>query len=565
MTSIATVKKEVGEFLESDKPSVLCITGKWGTGKTFAWREMVKLAADEQKLGLKKYSYISLFGLTSLTELKTNIAESMQILQSEIGQSYLNTVRDESHNLFLKSVKVLKNFTSAIPYIGKALSDFQALYFPLVVNDALVCLDDLDRHSTQIRVSDILGLVTSLREDRGCKVALLLNEDGLSQEDSQTLARHFEKVIDTRLVFSPTAEEAVSIALEGEEGWASNPVKENCCKLQISNIRVIQKIMRLVKQVQPLIEHLSDDVKNQTAHTIVILAWSKFEPDTAPNLDFLSRSSFRRYMEDKDEKEMSDKEAAWVALIEDYGFEMMDDYDKALSEYVLAGIVDGDKIRFQAEAQNAEVGRQAATAAIEAGFRPYHDSFDNNVDEVAKSIKTALENNYSFVNFRTLNGAVQLLKQIGKQEDADALLQYFADHQTDGGFWDFENDAWSGPVDSDVRVVAQRNLAAKRLLLSDPIAELLDVAQSYNSEKIKLLASILTPDLIYDAIKASNGIEMRKIIRSGLDFARIGNASPEMLVIVDCTKKALAKLAQDSELNATRVSKYGIKPDESKS
>jgi len=163
MTSIVTVKKEVQQFLDSDKPGVLCITGKWGTGKTFAWREMVKVAADTQKLGLKKYSYVSLFGITSLTELRTNIAESMQILQSEIGQPYLSTVRDESYNLFLKSVKVLKNFTSAIPYIGKALSDSQALYFPLVVNDALVCLDDLDRHSAQLRVNDILGLVTSLR------------------------------------------------------------------------------------------------------------------------------------------------------------------------------------------------------------------------------------------------------------------------------------------------------------------------------------------------------------------------------------------------------------------
>jgi len=54
---------------------------------------------------------------------------------------------------------------------------------------------------------------------------------------------------------------------------------------------------------------------------------------------------------------------------------------------------------------------------------------------------------------------------------------------------------------------------------------------------------------------------MRAIIYVGLEFARIGNASEDMLKIVSATKQALGMIAQESKLNAARVKKYGINPE----
>ncbi len=74
------------------------------------------------------------------------------------------------------------------------------LLFASVVNNQIVCIDDLDRRRANIRIDDILGLVTSLRDERHCNVVLLLNEEKL--DDKDIFDCHFEKTIDSKLIFS---------------------------------------------------------------------------------------------------------------------------------------------------------------------------------------------------------------------------------------------------------------------------------------------------------------------------------------------------------------------------
>lgn len=73
------------------------------------------------------------------------------------------------------------------------------MLFASVVNNQIVCIDDLDRRRANIRIDDILGLVTSLRDERHCNVVLLLNEEKL--DDKDIFDCHFEKAIDSKLNF----------------------------------------------------------------------------------------------------------------------------------------------------------------------------------------------------------------------------------------------------------------------------------------------------------------------------------------------------------------------------
>ncbi len=41
--SIELVKAEIAKFLADADPMVLCIRGRWGVGKTYAWNEQLKL------------------------------------------------------------------------------------------------------------------------------------------------------------------------------------------------------------------------------------------------------------------------------------------------------------------------------------------------------------------------------------------------------------------------------------------------------------------------------------------------------------------------------------------
>ena len=65
------IKHRISKFLSTPDPVTICIRGVWGTGKTHAWKEWVKDTKDN--LQNERYSYVSLFGIDSLNDLKFQI------------------------------------------------------------------------------------------------------------------------------------------------------------------------------------------------------------------------------------------------------------------------------------------------------------------------------------------------------------------------------------------------------------------------------------------------------------------------------------------------------------
>ncbi len=61
--SIAVLEKQISRFLASETAEVMSIRGTWGVGKTYAWNKYLHSAKTQHKIGLKKYSYVSLFVL----------------------------------------------------------------------------------------------------------------------------------------------------------------------------------------------------------------------------------------------------------------------------------------------------------------------------------------------------------------------------------------------------------------------------------------------------------------------------------------------------------------------
>jgi hypothetical protein len=61
--STELIKDEIEKFLSTDEPGVLCIRGKWGVGKTYTWDRALEEAQFAKRIGLHRYSYVSLFGI----------------------------------------------------------------------------------------------------------------------------------------------------------------------------------------------------------------------------------------------------------------------------------------------------------------------------------------------------------------------------------------------------------------------------------------------------------------------------------------------------------------------
>ncbi|HCD5494277.1 TPA: NTPase, partial [Escherichia coli] len=90
----------------------------------------------------------------------------------------------------LKEVPVVKNFSTTL----------EAMSF-LTVSKMIVVIDDLERRGKNLDVKDVLGLVSLLKEQKDCKVVLLLNNGTASMEDYST---YKEKVIDRDITYNPT-------------------------------------------------------------------------------------------------------------------------------------------------------------------------------------------------------------------------------------------------------------------------------------------------------------------------------------------------------------------------
>lgn len=267
MTTTGIVVSEIERFLKTSDPEVLCITGKWGVGKTFTWQTIFDRLRMRKEISLHRYSYVSLFGISSLDALKASIFENMEFLSAE-GRSAIDTLKI-GVNQGLKVSKPLLDAVSLLPYIGGAISKAQPYLFGAIRNQ-IICVDDLERASG-VSVKDVFGLISFLREQRSCKVILLLNEERLDGDSGTQFSSYFEKVVDAKLVFEPTAVDAAEVAL-GKD-YLSNQIREYSVKLGIRNIRVIKKIERMISMVLPLIERFGPEMVKQTVHTLTLFGW----------------------------------------------------------------------------------------------------------------------------------------------------------------------------------------------------------------------------------------------------------------------------------------------------
>jgi hypothetical protein len=328
MTSTILVQTEIRRFLRSEDSEVLCITGKWGVGKTYTWQTELDKARAAQSVGLKRYSYVSLFGINSLEGLKLSLFENLEFLDAPPASRLQQAV--QTAKSLVPLAKTGSDLASGLPYIGGALAKVGPLYFSAVRNQ-IICIDDLERRGSGLSVKDVFGLISFLREQRGCKIVLLLNADALEGEGKAEFETYFEKVVDARLVFVPTAAEAIAIALRKDD-TTSNLLRQNCETLSISNIRVIKKIERLARQIEPLLKEFAPEITASALKSLTLFGWSKFQPDEAPSIEYYRISSLERHFTREDKKSQrphrnasgirylqSMNSLTWMILTRNYG------------------------------------------------------------------------------------------------------------------------------------------------------------------------------------------------------------------------------------------------------
>jgi hypothetical protein len=546
------------DFLSGKNGEVICIAGKWGTGKTYAWRRVLKQAAQSGHIGHKKYSYISLFGAGSLAELRTATFENA-INVSDIGDPHkVNDLGELLDRIVGSTRRNTTLITKLIPFLGLK-GDFSILASLFMnVRDYVICVDDLERRPASLPLADVLGLVSFLAQERNCKVAVLLNDGELSDSDSLTLTKFSEKVFDSVIRFSPDP----SYALEASALQPESILLLQCERLGIVNIRVLNKILKSFSQLSPIISDHSDELKKQAAQSIALLGWSVHEPELAPKLSYIlnDRVSFMFGVRDED-KEVPPEIASWNALLDKAEFSNADDFDRALAEGIQNGFFDTDKVKKYALINDRNFSKAKSQSAIQAAWNKYHSSFKNNQDEIIEILFTAYIENISQVGVMDLQSVVALFRDFGESDKATSVIKAYVEKSSlNPENFDISSYPWIEEIkDTEIKDALSAALESLQTPADVKVSMLSMFSKGggIGGKQMEVLSAAPVEDYVR-VFKESEGQDLKAAVASCLEFDRISNASPEMRTITAKAKEALKIIGSENAFNARKVKGYGV-------
>lgn len=554
--SLALIKSEIERFLAGTEPEVLCITGAWGVGKTFAWNRYLRDAQTRESIGLKHYAYVSLFGNNSLDELKYAVFENT-IATTDIGiEPSLETLRTNAIAVTKRITKKSLGMFQQLPVVKGHVGGLGPLWY-MAVSRTVICIDDIERRGKNLDLRDVLGLVTQLKEQKHCKVCLILNDEALNESQSE-FRTYFEKVVDTQLAFAPSPQEATGIALDPEQ--ASSKWLAHCCvALGIANIRLIKKIERAIQQVTPFLSSFHPKVAEQAIQSLALFAWALYEPQRAPTPEFLRDRATYIVREKRDA--IGPREAAWNALLDTYGFLAMDELDSALLAGLRNGYFDQAVIRQHAAALDGTLQNTEAHDSVREAWKRYHDSFDDDQEQTLDAIHTAFLANIGHIDVVNFSQTVAFFKDLGRPEQAAQMLAaYITAHRDNAAVFDIENHPFRNQItDPDVihAFQQQQNAVAAQVDAAAILRSMAD-RHGWHPDDLAVLATV-SVDEYRRIFKEHRGDVLHGIINMCLQFrAQADNQG----IIAERARAALELIGRESPMNALRVRKYGIRVGE---
>lgn len=174
------LKEKIIELLkkseDQNKPIAIAINGDWGIGKTYLWKK------DKFK---KNPIYTSVFG-----------KKDEQAIIEDLVAQFLSTEKQK---------------TNPIRNIINGILSFLSMHFGVKINvnvdflfktlkkehmeNTIVCIDEFERLSDKIQAQDILGLISELKEHKGCCVIAIYNDLKLFTDEIQNEQKKYLMLI----------------------------------------------------------------------------------------------------------------------------------------------------------------------------------------------------------------------------------------------------------------------------------------------------------------------------------------------------------------------------------
>lgn len=548
--SLEFVKEQLSDFITSSEPEVMAIQGAWGIGKTYTWSMFLKENRGEVKLN--RYSYVSLFGINSLDSLKYSIFENA-IPSDYIGQKPdLETATNNAAGILEMFSRKAAGIAKEIPVVKNFSSTLETMSF-MTVAKMLVVIDDLERRGKNLEVKDVLGLVSLLKEQKECKVVLLLNSGSQGMEDYSTFK---EKVIDREVTYNPTPEECAEIAYQ-KGSLSYGLLSKHTVSLGIKNIRILKKIERFLLALLPHLDKNKDIISNEIAHSLTLFCWSHYAfsiGGEVPPLDFI-KSIKNIYMgEDKKDEHKN----RWRNTLLKYNYYNTNDLDEVLIEMVRNGYVDIRLFQSQVKVRNSEIDRDSKRGSLAEAWHFFHNSFDDNQELVVVNLYEAIVNGIDYITPSDLDSVISLLRDFGEDEKITILIDKFI-HASNAALNEYVSSIYMRvhPV-SDAELSSRIEEYSVNVSLDYSIKDVLITLSGQNSwsEKHEEVLDRASEDEYYELFKEIAHEGADSVIATALRFGTYSNGSDRMNRIGNKAKNALVRIGDESSINALRIKKY---------
>ncbi|MFH7765433.1 hypothetical protein [Acinetobacter sp. BSP-28] len=401
--------------------TAIAITGSWGVGKTYFWNKFLESELSEERIYKKdnvfnrKYAYVSLFGLESLSDLKTQIYSNIENYHSSIEvPKWLKGLPS-----IFKDTRINQLGISAPAKLIDSLMFNQ-------VKEAIICFDDFERMSNKLDIKDVMGLANQLKLERNCQVVLILDESKTEEKNKEKYTEYKEKLIDETIKI--TSVEPLIRARAKEENIDEpliNLMVKFANELEIHNFRFFQKVIKLYKQ---FLEQLPSEVAESTKEIILIrILQGYFIEDFGLTCglswnDFTFKMAVRRQIAKNNEANQSEKENLKLSKLRNISSSFERD-DLWMIEFK-KWFEQSNKIDFESLKELAQSDLiNTEQEMVKNGFWILCNEFWNyQCDEtfIQRFFESSIKN-IGLLSLGNLDFAITILEQLGGEEESKKL------------------------------------------------------------------------------------------------------------------------------------------------
>lgn len=558
-----SVEKALDDFISAETPRTLVLQGTWGRGKTHLWkaRRAAYIASLNGQKPPRGYAYVSLFGLTSIEAVRTSIglaafgsqnATAPSTWRQKIGNTISGGGQKASH--------LASKLDLDLPWVG-SISQLMGALATANVSKLMVCIDDLERRGEGLRITDVLGLVSELHQQRDCSVLLIVNNESLGGSLDEWNANK-EKVFQKELTFAPSSETCVDLVFpDPPKTRAHTFAREALIELGVTNIRIIERVRSYLEDIlqifDPPIE--GDLLLNRIARSICLQTYCHLgKGEGAPSLKFAKRFAVASAF--NDHEELKPEEENWLKILRSFGYRMDDAIDWQLTKLVTNGFSENSRLRAAVEQYGDGVETEAAHLAFRHAFDSWRTAFNENQEEVLQNFTSSFPLVAHSINGTDADSTFRLLRSFGADVKANELMELWMSFRTGHRLEELspfnlnQGGKISDPKFIEVTDAAFATMPQAIYLFEDSLHKL-GMRGELDEHEMQALA-VATPEEIAAYLIANKG---EQIVSGVMAALRLTDPNGRKSQTAQNVKHALLMIAAKTPYSADRIMRtYGV-------